>query len=114
LLWLFFLFKLFLNLNFFLFFLFYFSFFFLEKKNLFSCGENYSNQKGIFNNLQNITIPIKINFDDDDFFKKKDEKLTTKDTTQKLKIPTKIDFFKNIEIDKIFTGKSSTFIKTKS
>jgi hypothetical protein len=55
---------------------------FLENKNLFSCGDNYHNQKGIFNNSENLLIP------------------------------TKIDFFKNIEIENLFTGDSSTFIKT--
>jgi hypothetical protein len=55
---------------------------FLENKNLFSCGKNYCNQKGIFNNSDNLLIP------------------------------TKIDFFKNIEIENLFTGYRSTFIKT--
>jgi alpha-tubulin suppressor-like RCC1 family protein len=59
-------------------------FIFLEKKNLFSCGLNDANQKGIFNNTENLTIP------------------------------TKIDFFKVVEINQIFTGCSSTFVKTKS
>jgi hypothetical protein len=68
---------------FFSFFYFFIFFLFKEKKNLFSCGENFINQKGIFK-------------------------------SEILKIPTKIDFFKDIEIDKIFTGYSSTFIKTKS
>jgi hypothetical protein len=31
-----------------------------------------------------------------------------------LVIPTKIDFFKNIEIENVFNGETSTFIKTKS
>jgi alpha-tubulin suppressor-like RCC1 family protein len=70
---------------FFLFFLHFFIFFnFKEKKNLFSCGKNDFNQKGIFKNSQN------------------------------LKIPTKINFFKDIEINQIFTGCSSTFVQTKS
>jgi hypothetical protein len=55
---------------------------FLENKNLFSSGDNDYNQKGIFNNSKNLLIP------------------------------TKIDFFKNIEIENLFTGRSSTFIKT--
>jgi alpha-tubulin suppressor-like RCC1 family protein len=75
--WRFFLFKLFL-------FLFYFFINKLENKNLYCCGNNASNQKGIYYG------------------------------EKKLKIPTKIDFFKNIEIENIFTGYSSTFIKTKS
>jgi hypothetical protein len=44
--------------------------------------DNGCNKKGIFNNSKNLLIP------------------------------TKIDFFKNIEIENIFTGYSSTFIKT--
>jgi hypothetical protein len=32
--------------------------------------------------------------------------------SENLLIPTKIDFFKNIEIENLFTGSSSTFIKT--
>jgi hypothetical protein len=78
LLWLFFLFKLvfFIFLNFII----YLNF--LENKNLFSCGENNFNKKGIFNNGKDLLIP------------------------------TKIDFFKNIEIENLFTGRSSTFIKT--
>jgi hypothetical protein len=67
-----------------LFFIFFIFFYFKEKKNLFSCGDNNINQKGIFYDSQN------------------------------LKIPTKIDFFKDIEVNQIFTGYSSTFIKTKS
>jgi hypothetical protein len=31
-----------------------------------------------------------------------------------LSIPTKIDFLKGIEIENVFTGSRSTFIKTKS
>jgi alpha-tubulin suppressor-like RCC1 family protein len=60
------------------------NFYFLEKKNLYSCGLNDCFQKGIFNG------------------------------ESKLKIPTIIDFFKNIEIENIFTGNMGTFIKTKS
>jgi hypothetical protein len=55
---------------------------FLENKILFSCGLNNCNQKGIFNNSKNLLIP------------------------------TKIYFFKNIEIENLFTGFASTFIKT--
>jgi hypothetical protein len=70
---------------FYYFLLFYFLIFlFLEKKKLFSCGLNESNQKGIFNE------------------------------SLKLDFPTKIDFFKDIEIDEVFPGYSSTFVKTKS
>jgi hypothetical protein len=35
-------------------------------------------------------------------------------TEDKLKFPTKIEFFKDIEIDNVFTGNLSAFIKTKS
>jgi hypothetical protein len=31
-----------------------------------------------------------------------------------LEIPTKVEFFKNIEIENVFTGFRSTFVKTKS
>jgi hypothetical protein len=34
--------------------------------------------------------------------------------TQDLKIPTKIDFFKDFEINQIFTGYGITFLQTKS
>jgi hypothetical protein len=51
---------------------------------LFGCGKNSDNQKGIYNG-KSI-----------------------------LKIPTKIEFFKNIEIENIFTGLFGAFIKTKS
>jgi hypothetical protein len=57
----------------------------LENKNLFSCGDNGNNQKGIYEGNCKI-----------------------------IKIPTKIDFFKNTEIENIFVGETSTFIKTKS
>jgi Tfp pilus assembly protein PilZ len=57
---------------------------FLENKNLFSCGENKLHQKGIDNG------------------------------SEKLLIPTKVDFLKNIEIENIFSGCECTFIKTKS
>jgi alpha-tubulin suppressor-like RCC1 family protein len=57
---------------------------FLDNKNLYSCGDNIINQKGIY----------------------KAEK--------KLFVPKKIQFFKNIEIENVFTGDKSTFIKTKS
>jgi hypothetical protein len=56
---------------------------FSENKNLFSCGFNEINQKGIFK-------------------------------YQNLKSPTKLEFFKDIEIENIFTGYYGTFIKTKS
>jgi alpha-tubulin suppressor-like RCC1 family protein len=64
-------------------FYFYFYFHFLEKKNLYCCGDNIYFQKGIF----------------------------TDDS--KLKVPTKIEFFKDIEIESVFPGSNSTFFKTK-
>jgi hypothetical protein len=56
----------------------------LEKKNLFGCGDNNLSQKGILMLSKNLIIP------------------------------TKIEFFNNIEIENIFTGITITFIKTKS
>jgi hypothetical protein len=76
----------FIHVNFkFIFFLFFFIF--LEKKNLFGCGLNNYNQKGIF---------------------------TEKYLEENLTIPTKIEFFKDIDINKIFAGIYGTFVKTKS
>jgi hypothetical protein len=79
-----FLFKLFI-LNFYFKFLIEFLIFFLEKKNLFGCGNNFCKQKGIFKYEDEILL-----------------------------YPTKIEFFKDKEIENVFTGFESTFIKTKS
>jgi alpha-tubulin suppressor-like RCC1 family protein len=69
---------------FFNFIFFIFFYFFLENKKLFSCGDNDYYQKGIYNDIV------------------------------ALKTPTKIKLFKDFEIENVFTGDSSTFIKTKS
>jgi hypothetical protein len=54
---------------------------------LFSVGVSSNNQKGIYSQNEAKLI---------------------------IKIPTKIEFFKNIEIENIFAGFLCTFIKTKS